>query len=352
MKPRRLAFLDGLRGLAALWVVLFHAAAGHHIGELEAALPDWLHAKLSAGHFGVPMFFVLSGFVIAYAVRSHRVDAAYFGCFTLRRAIRLGLPYWASIAVAIAFLEMKGLATHTQVALPTPGELAAHAVYLQDVLGVHQINAVYWSLCYEMQFYLLFCLLVAAAQRSRFPVFAVAAAVSLAWPLVDPHVHGLCLPYWHGFLLGVFTCWALQGMLRPAAFALYAAALVALWLWSHDRFTLVCVATAAAIYAAGAVQKMDGWLRWRWVQFLGMVSYSLYLIHNPVMGAGFNVAYRVLPHSASGELAALLAVLAFALATAFAFWWLIERTSTALSRHTIFFPRNLFLTRPERGPIA
>jgi len=35
---------------------------------------------------------------------------------------------------------------------------------------------------------------------------------------------------------------------------------------------------------AGRPQKMDGWLRWRWVQFLGMVSYSLYLIHNPVMG--------------------------------------------------------------------
>jgi peptidoglycan/LPS O-acetylase OafA/YrhL len=321
-----------LRGLAALWVVLFHAAAGHHIGQLEAALPAWAQAKLSAGHFGVPIFFVLSGFVIAYAMRGHRVDATYFGCFTLRRSIRLGLPYWASMAVAIAILEMKGVATHTQVALPTAGELAAHAVYLQDVLGVHQINAVYWSLCYEMQFYLLFCLLVAAAQRYRFPVFTVAAAVSLAWPLTSLHVPGLCLPYWHGFLLGAFACRALHGMLRPAVFALYGAALVALWLWTQDRFTLVCVATAALIYAGGAAHKMDAWLRWPALQFLGTVSYSLYLIHNPVMGAGFNVAYRALPRTALGELVALLAVLAFVCAAAFAFWWLIERTSTALSR--------------------
>jgi peptidoglycan/LPS O-acetylase OafA/YrhL len=322
--------------------VLFHAAAGHHIGQLEAALPTWLHANLSAGHFGVPMFFVLSGFVIAYAVRGHRVDAAYFGRFTLRRSIRLGLPYWASMAVAIAFLQLKAVATHTQVALPTPGEFAAHAVYLQDVLGVHQISAVYWSLCYEMQFYLLFCLLVAAAQRCRFPIFAAAAIVSLAWPLTGLHVPGLCLPYWHGFLIGVFACWALNGLLRPAYFGLYAAALVALWLWQQDRFTLVCVATAAVIYAAGAAHKMDTWLRWPVLQFLGMVSYSLYLIHNPVMGAGFNVAYRALPHTAIGEFVALLAVLALVFAAAFAFWWLIERTSTGLSRR---------LSLPERDHV-
>jgi peptidoglycan/LPS O-acetylase OafA/YrhL len=77
---------------------------------------------------------------------------------------------------------------------------------------------------------------------------------------------------------------------------------------------------------------MDRWLRWPALQFVGMVSYSLYLIHNPVMGAGFNVAYRVLPRTALGELVALLGVFAFVCACAFAFWWLIERTSTALSR--------------------
>jgi peptidoglycan/LPS O-acetylase OafA/YrhL len=332
MSGRRLVFLDGVRGIAALWVVLFHAAAGHHLVHLEAALPDWLHAKLNEGHFGVPMFFVMSGFVIAYALQGQRIDVAYFARFTLRRAIRLGLPYWASIGVAIAFLELKGAATHTPVPVPTPGELAAHVVYLQDLLGVHQINAVYWSLCYEMQFYLLFCALVALAQRCSFPVFALAAAVSLAWPLSNLHVPGLCLPYWHGFLLGAFTFWALQGALRPGYLALYATALLALWLWSGDRFTLVCVVTAWAIYAAGIARRMDRWLSWPALQFVGMVSYSLYLIHNPVMGAGFNVAYRVLPRTALGELVALLGVCAFACACAFAFWWLIERTSTALSR--------------------
>jgi len=63
------------------------------------------------------------------------------------------------------------------------------------------------------------------------------------------------------------------------------------------------------------------------VQFLGWCPTACYLIHNPVMGAGFQRRLPGAAHSASGELVALLAVLAFALATAFAFWWLIERTT-------------------------
>ena len=157
-----------MRGLAALWVVLFHAAEGRHLLKLEAALPAWLDADIfSHGNFGVPIFFVLSGFVIAHSVGGGRVDAAYLGRFTLRRSIRLGLPYWASIVLAIGFLSLKAAATHSPVAIPTPGQIAAHVFYLQEILRVQEINSVYWTLCYEMQFYLLFCLLLAAALHFR-----------------------------------------------------------------------------------------------------------------------------------------------------------------------------------------
>jgi peptidoglycan/LPS O-acetylase OafA/YrhL len=329
---RRLAFLDGMRGVAALWVVLFHAAAGQHITHFERTLPSWLDVEIfSSGYFGVPVFFVLSGFVIAYSVGGERVGTGYLARFALRRAIRLGLPYWASIVLALAFLALKSAALHEPLAPPTVAQVAAHALYLQDALGVPEINSVYWTLCQEMQLYLLFCLMLAAAQRLRFPVLAAAAMLALAWPLFGSPFPALCFSYWHGFLLGVLACWALSGVIRPRWFVLYTAALAALWLRERDAFTLVCVAAGTLIYAAGAAGCMDRWLRSRELQFLAMVSYSLYLIHNPVMGAGFNIAYRVLPHSALGEAAALLAVLGLACAFAYGFWWLIERPSTALS---------------------
>jgi len=94
-----------------------------------------------------------------------------------------------------------------------------------------------------MQFYLLFCLL---ALPRRLPVRSLPSRRPCRSPgLSSIRRARLCLPYGIRLPPGASPAGP-QGML-PRGFALYAAALVALWLWSHDRFTLVCVATAAAI---------------------------------------------------------------------------------------------------------
>ena len=82
-----------------MWVVLFHAYAGRHFGLLESWLPVPARAVLDAGHLGVQIFFVLSGFVISYSVSRYRVDARFIGRFALRRSIRLDPPYWMSISL-------------------------------------------------------------------------------------------------------------------------------------------------------------------------------------------------------------------------------------------------------------
>ena len=62
---QRLAFLDALRGAAALWVVLFHFGEGGQLSVLLAWLPQWLSAAIfTSGFSGVPVFFVLSGFLL------------------------------------------------------------------------------------------------------------------------------------------------------------------------------------------------------------------------------------------------------------------------------------------------
>ena len=85
----RLAFADGLRGLAALWVVLYHASEGGHLTQLKAVLPKLItDLVFNFGHLGVPVFFVLSGFVMAFTVQSETVDRAFAGRFVLRRLVR------------------------------------------------------------------------------------------------------------------------------------------------------------------------------------------------------------------------------------------------------------------------
>jgi len=78
----RLVFLDSMRGFAALWVVLHHFSEGGHMPVLSAAMPHALKAALfDLGNLGVPVFFVLSGVVMAFAascasdqLRAHRQE--------------------------------------------------------------------------------------------------------------------------------------------------------------------------------------------------------------------------------------------------------------------------------------
>ena len=125
---RRLPFIDALRGIAALWVVIFHIGEGRQVASLQAALPSWLDlAVFKAGHFGVPIFFVLSGFVIALSIGTDRVTFGYTGRFALRRAIRLDLPYWASIAITLAFASVKAqLRPDTGLPVATFRQVLAH----------------------------------------------------------------------------------------------------------------------------------------------------------------------------------------------------------------------------------
>ena len=341
---KRLPFIDALRGIAAMWVVIFHIGEGGQIAALQAVIPAWFNtAFFKSGHFGVPIFFVLSGFVIALSIGSDRVTAGYTGRFALRRAIRLDLPYWASIAITLAFVGVKArMLPGTGVPSATVPQVLAHMFYLQDFLGFHAINTVYWTLAFEIQFYLMFCALLgvsyslardSADLRPRAIIFTLAAITSIIWPLVPAlYVRGLALPNWHGFLLGAFVYWSLKGVMQARWFALYALALLGVFAVTHDSFTMVCITTATIILLVGRADKLGEWLEARWLQFLGKVSYSVYLLHLPVSGAAFFALNKVLPHTPLLDVVAMLIVIALNCVASQLFWWAVERPSTALAK--------------------
>src|SRR5262245_5475109 len=98
----RLVFLDALRGIAALAVVIMHmASVGPFAPELAQVVPAPLMSIGARGFLGVEIFFVLSGFVIAMSIRGIRVTPRFFGNFALRRSLRLDPPYLLTIAIVI-----------------------------------------------------------------------------------------------------------------------------------------------------------------------------------------------------------------------------------------------------------
>jgi peptidoglycan/LPS O-acetylase OafA/YrhL len=347
----RFRFLDAMRGVAALWVVLYHMLEGHHLTALEAALPRPLLALLAYGYLGVPIFFVISGFVIAHSVGIERVTAGFVGRFVARRSLRLDPPYWASMAffLALQWLSIRFVAGK-QAAYPDAQTVFAHLFYLQGILDRPAINTVYWTLCLEVQFYLSYVLLLGLAQRTgtgqpRPTILLLAAAATLAslpglFGALTPAATIVWFPgLWYGFLLGVCTYWSYRALLDVRIWAGYVALVALAGLMRSDPFALAAAATAVAFHFLTRGSPIAWLFESRWLQHLGKISYSLYLVHNPFTGAFYAVAYRITGRSVALEAAWFLPAVLANVAAASVLWWLIERPSASLSSRLFARPK-------------
>lgn len=307
--------LDLLRGIAIVWVMLFHSFVVGGLG------PEW--AWLSRyGWMGVDLFFVLSGFLIGTQVlmplaSGQRLD---FTDFYLRRAFRILPAFLVVLAVYLAwpaFRESPGLAPWWMFVTFTLNLLVD---YGRDAAFSHA-----WSLCVEEHFYLVFPLLATVMLRRpsalRFGVLCVAvvaagialrAGVWLHDSALDAAGAGLqrnwfiediYYPTWNrldGLLAGVVL--AVVKVFRPHtwqrlqqrgnAFALAGVAVMALALWLfRDRtgllgnavgWPVLSLGLACLVLAGTATNSALGRLHVPGAAWLAGISYSLYLTHKAV----------------------------------------------------------------------
>jgi peptidoglycan/LPS O-acetylase OafA/YrhL len=145
--PVRLAWLDLLRGVAALVVALHHATY-YFTPRLRAGMVDWF----DPGLYGVLVFFLVSGYIVPASLERHgRVRA-----FWISRLTRIYPLLLLACAVMLVpfLLGIRGLRAGLATYEPVSAVLA-HVTMLQDVLGVPNVINVLWTLSYEMLFYLL-----------------------------------------------------------------------------------------------------------------------------------------------------------------------------------------------------
>ncbi|MEV4344679.1 acyltransferase [Actinoplanes sp. NPDC049596] len=144
---RRMAWLDALRGYAALTVVLFHLSPQMIGVERHMAI----YRQIDLGKYGVLLFFLVSGYVIPMSLERH----GSLRRFWTGRLLRIYPAYLATIAL-VALLVAAGL-------LRWPGSLRAetvtgvlaHATMMPDLVGLRGLVRVFWTLSYEMTFYLI-----------------------------------------------------------------------------------------------------------------------------------------------------------------------------------------------------
>ena len=205
--------LDGLRAVAVLLVILFHAWA--EIPGIKTLVPDFQAHQfpITYGRTGVQLFFVLSGFLLflPYARWIFGLQARPSArLFYRRRALRVGPAYWASLII----LVLAGLAG--PLTLATLGDALVHVFFLSNVSAAtaQAINAVYWTMAVEVQFYVALPLLAWAANqlvrrfgtRAGIGVMLLAmGAISIAADLLD-HTHIFQhVPVFGTFLVGQYS---------------------------------------------------------------------------------------------------------------------------------------------------
>ena len=253
---------------------------------------------------------MIAGFVVAYSLRKTAVGPASFGNFTLRRVLRLGIPYWTAI-LAVAAVDVLTKPHLYRPDLPlvddalTWSRLAANLGFLQDVLHLGNITAGTWFVCVDLQFGLLFAIMLGIVRLFSWPlpgkagranidalilllVFVPLGLVSLFWFNLDPDDYSAwVIYYFHMPLFGAMAWWALEGRIPRAAFWTYAAVMACgvAYRWNlgldykKPLDVSVALTTGIVIYLVARRGHLGDWLTWRPLQYLGRVSYSLYLTH-------------------------------------------------------------------------
>lgn len=325
-------YLEGLRGLAALYVVLHHAAlqaypARYDTTPLSLAARGWLSA-CDRGDIAVAIFIVLSGYCLMLPVAaSGRLRDGALGFFR-RRAQRILPAYYASLALlmaAYAWVPALGTpdGTHRDLALPAleTGAVISHLLLVHNFSSdwVWKLNGPLWSVAVEWQMYGLFPLLIWVFLRWGARV-GTGVGVSLAYGLtlglhfLNPALVTRTCPWYLGlFAIGMGAAWRVQSLREEhaprlgflAAAALWFAAALAVdvlfsrvtWLAAHGvnanmvsdvmlAQALACVlfhCNVARTSAANARTRLQIMLENPALLTLGSFSYSLYLIHDPLL---------------------------------------------------------------------
>lgn len=326
LSSRHLDFLDGTRGLAALYVLLHHIwlaaypqAVPGNACQLCLAAPAWTRSLLW-GQLAVVVFMVVSGFSLGLApVRHGNRLSEGFRAYIVRRAFRIIPPYWAALAVScLVIVVLTGPYRGDAV---TAKAVIVHTLLVQNVIDSPKPNGAFWSIAVEWQIYFIFPLLLLLWRKAGGTAMVLATTlVALAVHAAGTHFSQLEASF--GLQAGALASLSKLLYLRPHFVVLFALGVAAAhavfvkgwmqsvpwtavgwvltaatvsWLWAlpteqverHFFWIDLAAGAAAAALLAGFSQRPSGGvarlLGSRLPRWLGQSSYSLYLIHVPVL---------------------------------------------------------------------
>ncbi|WP_214073358.1 acyltransferase [Mucilaginibacter sp. dw_454] len=264
--------IDLMRFVAASCVALFH------FNKFIPYVDNFYRNLCNYGFWGVPVFFVISGYCIHIAQEHVKTPKE----FIIKRLFRIYPPYWFSLIVILAIVVFLKIITGYNSAAVLPktfrAVLATIFLYTNPVTNYKTMNWVYWTLCYELAFYLIIFLALFLKEQLRYILLVILSIATLIIPIQNV---GLLffLPGLPQFLLG----YALYVLIHKNK--VYGAIL---WLLSmvgtaikhpgYEMLYLACGFTVCILIYVDFKKPLPPNI----FSKLGDYSYSLYLLHVPV----------------------------------------------------------------------
>ncbi|MFP8967023.1 acyltransferase family protein [Pokkaliibacter sp. CJK22405] len=279
----RLSELDALRGIAALSFVFFHYFYHYHFTYNSG--PEISIAKY--GHYGVQLFFFISGFVIYLSVNA----ADSTSSFLKSRFIRLYPTYWVALLISFAVVTTFGLEGREV----TPNTALINLTMFGGYFGTKYVDGVYWTLSIELAFYLIIAL--AFTFRCLRYSDSIITLLTLFYIFLNKSIHYEFLPfervwlfsYSPYFVIGIF--FYKQKYQRDLNLGSYASIFltIALLIYQGSAEDIVALILLIAIFYAALFTSFTKSILRHFV-FFGKISYALYLAHQ-------NLGFVIIQHS-------------------------------------------------------
>jgi peptidoglycan/LPS O-acetylase OafA/YrhL len=353
---RRLEYIDGLRAAAALWVLLHHTIeTSEPSAAMRLPVVGPVLSSLFFGQFPVMVFLMLSGFCLFYPCVKKNAAAPKlntdFATYLLRRAKRIVPPYLAAGAICLAMYLIPALQVgRWKMVGPIDGSvIASHLALVHNLIPSHasKIDYPMWSIGLEWQLYLLFPLMIWAFRRSSGPTviavtLVIAALIRASYRMLPTEpaavLHDGPFSYLEIFAAGMLAAsLTVQGRKLLPTWALTGIAIGGLALVRfgsgnglvHD-LAISAAAFSVLLLAIDANGAVSRFLSTPWLVRIGIFSYSLYLIHAPILHL-FWFALRPLQLSSDVTFALLLLCVPLVLGLAYGFHRLFERPFMRIS---------------------
>jgi len=291
LNKKRIYELDGLRGVAALAVVFYHYTTRFSIKFNNDIISNVI--EFNYGHYGVQLFFVISGFVIFMSIE--KVKSPFE--FLYKRFVRLYPTFWMSLFLTFFLLLLFG----PDLIIPKYSQLLVNLTMVPKIFGFKAVDGVYWTLMVELFFYLLiFILLLIKKIKDINKLSFLYLLFGFIFIVFNETLDGynyfntIIMYYLHGllFVMGIYfyKLWK-YGNDMSLYFQLLLILIISFLL---GNFELGWVYSLIFIIFYFLINKKMIFLSFPIFIFFGKISYTLYLIHQNI---GHSIQVLLINHN-------------------------------------------------------